>query len=992
MALDDISWSARVIDIVARMQDGFISEEDAAQELADATQQWPTRTLSNADLSARVVSFLAQMSGMIITNGVPPASAGANGSMALDSTNGRLYGPKTAGAWGAGIPLAGAPGPMNPATSYPLSAATVVPKGVTAVNLTNGGTGKTNGTGFVGTFTGGAGTGAQFLFDVVGGVVGNIRNIQPGYGYTSNPTPVFTASAGGTGLVATATADVLVKSGEFYWAATATGTERLYQNVAGVATAQNLYRPYAGKVIATAAASNNVLWTVTPETGFGIQGTGQVIRAIAPGFNGLGINLVTPGLFGGVATPLVLPSLEPVPLNHLKTNYPFEYTPVTIAAVNYLILMNPPFIPVSQIIQTEWMGRLAFTLGGPTAIAAGNTITGATSGVTAVVTSVPPSLMTGTWVGNNAAGTIFVKKPAEFIAGEDILVGGVYRAKAGGPVSTTPSLDARIKDGGQNYPTAAANVDLELVVEHDKIYGGSSLRLWANDGITNIFPASTIYDSTDTVQQVEANLYAKGDTLKLSRQASGRVLLRKFPDITSVNLSESAASEMDGPFAQATCFLHRKSRKRWDIKSKGIAYDNAADKMNSDVQRTLMIDLTDMMSQDVNLKNEHAWLCYAEEAEVKGRKHRYSALSSDELNGGIFDQLQPSINECVGIFGPYGTAFSDVIGSGPYAGKLTWQAVGLGHGMLRLVPGTATVRMESRANGNGAWTWYDITNTPIGSRKRGRQLEFTATYDAFRYTTTGVECIGRVTFTHSWSYAWVGIRLFCEYKFGRSLPYTNYGSTVIAEGATITGATSGTTATVVVIPANEITSGTVVAGTAAGRMNVTNVVGAGFTAGENLTVGGITRAKFAAGGVIGSQIGVQQNYGFNLVTTDVNEAKVAGLPAQDTGFERAADASIGLGMYTQPHGQGSRFQTRHKSLPDVIYECLNMDATWTEASSPMTGGYPAGQGVLSGWWMQDREEGVRKGYQSVYTGAAQNVFEGVKTARAVRRFRQGTFV
>lgn len=122
--------------------------------------------------------------------------------------------------------------------SYPNSAATVVPKGVTTVAITAPGAGYTNGVDYVGTFTGGGGGfGARFLFDVVAGAVANVHGVEPGYGYTVNPVPVFDAAPAGAGAAGTATVSDLVLSGEFYWAASADGaTERMHQNVAGAAT------------------------------------------------------------------------------------------------------------------------------------------------------------------------------------------------------------------------------------------------------------------------------------------------------------------------------------------------------------------------------------------------------------------------------------------------------------------------------------------------------------------------------------------------------------------------------------------------------------------------------------------------------------------------------------------------------------------------------------------------------------------------------------
>ena len=110
MALTDAQWAQTVADIVARLVDGSITEVQAASELATATADWPTRTLSNADLAARVSRFLARLNGLILTDGTPDITLGELNTFAYDTTNGILYGPKTAGGWGAGVSLVGPEG------------------------------------------------------------------------------------------------------------------------------------------------------------------------------------------------------------------------------------------------------------------------------------------------------------------------------------------------------------------------------------------------------------------------------------------------------------------------------------------------------------------------------------------------------------------------------------------------------------------------------------------------------------------------------------------------------------------------------------------------------------------------------------------------------------------------------------------------------------------------------------------------------------------
>lgn len=114
MALTDAQWATAAADIVARLIAGEITESQAATELAAATADWPTRTLSNADLAARVSRFLARLNGLILTDGTPDASLGELNTFAYDTANGILYGPKTSSGWGAGVSLVGPQGPVGP--------------------------------------------------------------------------------------------------------------------------------------------------------------------------------------------------------------------------------------------------------------------------------------------------------------------------------------------------------------------------------------------------------------------------------------------------------------------------------------------------------------------------------------------------------------------------------------------------------------------------------------------------------------------------------------------------------------------------------------------------------------------------------------------------------------------------------------------------------------------------------------------------------------
>lgn len=104
---------------------------------------------------------------------------------------------------------------------------------------------------------------------------------------------------------------------------------------------------------------------------------------------------------------------------------------------------------------------MAYTSGGTTAIAAGNTITGATSGATGYVQSV--TLTSGTWAGGDAAGVITFRRKTGTFSAENLNVGAatnlatingtVTASKPDTTVCASLSTDIEYTGGGQeSYP------------------------------------------------------------------------------------------------------------------------------------------------------------------------------------------------------------------------------------------------------------------------------------------------------------------------------------------------------------------------------------------------------------------------------------------------------------------------------------------------------------------------------------------------------------
>ncbi|NBB65310.1 hypothetical protein GVN18_39285 [Pseudomonas sp. ODNR1LW] len=115
MALTDAQWSAALADIMARLAAGDITESTAATELTTATTDWPTRSLSNADLLQKISATLLRFNATVYSPELPNDDLGAVGAYWVHEPTGDYYGPKTVAGWPeepAGS-LAGPPGPQG---------------------------------------------------------------------------------------------------------------------------------------------------------------------------------------------------------------------------------------------------------------------------------------------------------------------------------------------------------------------------------------------------------------------------------------------------------------------------------------------------------------------------------------------------------------------------------------------------------------------------------------------------------------------------------------------------------------------------------------------------------------------------------------------------------------------------------------------------------------------------------------------------------------
>lgn len=140
---------------------------------------------------------------------------------------------------------------------YPNSAASNVPRGA-AINVLTPGTGGTNGTNYVATYTGGNYIGnPTVLYDVVAGAVANVRLTDPGLYIGASPiAPTVVLGSGAGGAALTLTSVFRIGTGSGYWVQSADGlTLDRYKNVAGVATRDTAIESIAAAGYVTASTA-----------------------------------------------------------------------------------------------------------------------------------------------------------------------------------------------------------------------------------------------------------------------------------------------------------------------------------------------------------------------------------------------------------------------------------------------------------------------------------------------------------------------------------------------------------------------------------------------------------------------------------------------------------------------------------------------------------------------------------------------------------------
>jgi hypothetical protein len=506
-------------------------------------------------------------------------------------------------------------------------------------------------------------------------------------------------------------------------------------------------------------------------------------------------------------------------------------------------------------------------------------------------------------------------------------------------------------------PANLANVRYTIQVQGDKPTGSATLAIRNFPDTADVIAATAIYDKTDTTPLTAAGLWSSKQTIEVVRNASGRFNIVEYPSTAlTVATEQDAALALQVPTVGEPVFAQKLTERTWLVELMAVQYDDTSlvtgKRMNQDTHAVIMYDMGRAMSQGI-LQNTYAPAINSHKASIGGKDYLYSWLYSDEVGSGLFDGDQPSTAEFAIKVGLYADSSAG------------YELYGLGHGLMQMV--SSTLSMDGGS---------DLKASVVGTRSRGSSLVWTTVYDVYRPPVATPTRIGQVTLVQTLNAD--GVTVLHTHKIGRTMAYTA-GNLNVAEGTTITGATSGATAVLVVAPAP--TTGSYAGSNAAGQWYVKDVVGT-FQTGENLQTAGITRAVM--NGTVGGQIGVVDSYSAMMPTTSINRVKVPNYPEIVIGYEDGVQQPTSLSGSTWP-GQ-DRMQVRHGVIDtDIILEMLLL------GSYPFD---PPGDYSLcetSQMFAQDRTEGNRKMYVNWVSGT-KRAYEGTYVGNQKYRFRVGSLV
>jgi hypothetical protein len=425
--------------------------------------------------------------------------------------------------------------------------------------------------------------------------------------------------------------------------------------------------------------------------------------------------------------------------------------------------------------------------------------------------------------------------------------------------STGNALLGRLSSPVINLPGDFTNVNFSITVDADKEEGGPSLTLYDFDGTTVLLSASTIRLKNGVVA-TDADLWKAGDTLVLQRQASGLFYLVETPTTAITTLTQELQTlVLQTPSTSYPVSIQRVADRVWVVKHNSVQYQAAyADlQMDQNYVTSVMYNMARAQSQSGSVA-ANVFSVNSDWAFIQGDEYRYSQFLSNELAGGVFDREQPSVGESEPRLGIVGQAAN------------TYVQIGVGKGYLINVAADFTLMLDGGAT--------DAADLAVGEIVNCESAIFRVRSDAMYGNDVTPSQAGELIYEHEFSSG--PTRYYSQLKVGRELQFST-GVSQIVEGDIITGATSGTVATVVSVPDRRATGSW--GSNRAGYIYVVVTSGTDFTPGELLREGATTKATCVAS--LGPDIGELNYYGVLCNFTTVKYLKVEGYPAVEVGLE-----------------------------------------------------------------------------------------------------------
>lgn len=425
--------------------------------------------------------------------------------------------------------------------------------------------------------------------------------------------------------------------------------------------------------------------------------------------------------------------------------------------------------------------------------------------------------------------------------------------------STGNALLGRLSSSVINLPGDFTGVNFSITVDADKATGGPSLTLYDFDGTTVLLGASTIRLKNGVVA-TDADLWKAGDTLTLQRQASGLFYLIEAPTTAITTLTQELQTlVLQTPSTSYPVSIQRVADRVWVVKHNSVQYQAAYSdlQMDQNYVTSVMYNMGRAQSQSGSVA-ANVFSVNSDWAFIQGEEYRYSQFLSNELAGGVFDREQPSVGESEPRLGIVGQAAN------------TYVQIGVGKGYLINVAADFTLMLDGGAT--------DAADLAVGEIVNCESAIFRVRSDAMYGNDVTPSQAGELIYEHEFSSG--PTRYYSQLKVGRELQFST-GVSQIVEGDIITGATSGTVATVVSVPDRRATGSW--GSNRAGYIYVVVTSGTDFTPGELLREGATTKATCVTS--LGPDIGELNYYGVLCNFTTVKYLKVEGYPAVEVGLE-----------------------------------------------------------------------------------------------------------